>query len=205
MDILPEKLLEPKGSRLGWLWFLLILICLFLVVVWLSFQKENSRRLESAVYNLSFSHGLYLGMPFEGKESLISYLSERGYAFFSDVHPNTLEFKKGDFILLRVKANKRDGVTAIYLYLLEGAQANALKALSKDDLLGSTKDEIRRRFGVPRQKMRHLREVFKKGEVPQPSWAYESWFYEAKELDLTLTFNADGMVIEVVIQLPMGR
>jgi len=205
MDLIPEKFLEQKRSRLGWLWFLLILTCLVLLVVWVRFQNENFRRLESAVHNLSFSHGLYLGMPFEGKERLIAYLSERGYAFFSDTHPNTLEFKKGDFLLLRVKANERKGVTAIYLYLLESVKVNGFQDVPRGDLLGLTKKEVRSIFGVPRKRMRHLQEIFNKGELPQSSWAYESWFYEARELDLTLTFNFDGIVVEVVLQYPIAR
>lgn len=211
MEINPEKLPELSAPRKNWLLMLVLLLIGFILIFFIQQAEANKAKfakIEEAMGSsagLAFSHGLMLGDPFEGLDSLKVSLQAKGFNFLRELEPTSFEFRSADgLILLRVKAKEELGVTAIYEYVSRADFPKFEKTYHGRDLLGYDKAEIKRIFGRPRMISKHIREVFKKGEPITQAWAYETWLYEGSILALSVSFNFEGKVVETALQLPVS-
>jgi len=199
----------PTRLRPNYAFLALVFLVLAAIAITIYEQSSAGHRksiLTSKLESLNFSHGLKLGLALTNKDSLQDFLEDRGYIFHTQLGPNTFEFKNlAGSMLLRVKANPVDGITAIYFYLLAGGKKSTSKADEKD-ILGLSKQQVLEFLGKPTRR-ELLKKSGKKEQILPPKGppVSESWFYLGQNLELTITFDQQEKAVEVVLQRPISE
>ncbi len=204
MEFAPEKLPKLAKARFPWLSILALFLSLFLFYLGALYIQVQENKKEKALGGLSFSHGLELGADFSGPHAVEERIKDAGFSYLREIEPGNYEFTDNfQTILLRVKGKEDLGMTAIYMYVPEEKYEAFLRTHGSLDYLGANEESIRREFGRPNAIERRIRQVFKRGEPRNPSWAYETWYYEGRNVSFAVSFNREGKVVETALQIPI--
>ncbi|OPX22120.1 MAG: hypothetical protein B1H03_05265 [Planctomycetales bacterium 4484_113] len=202
MSVRPEKLSEMVG--LGPRHWVALAVLGALVITLFAFQWYSvsvRRRQQEVLSSLSFSYGLAIGQSFASRDELFSYLSERGFTFEREAEKGNYEFSDSSgALLLRVKELKLR-VSAVYLFVRPGWE----NGVFGHDLLGLSREDLLARLGRPQRVVRRRQAAHQRESPTEAARLTETWFYAATDFDLTVGFDRNRRVVEVILQNPIGR
>jgi hypothetical protein len=179
------------GTVLSWGgWFLFGIIILgglaaagYYVI---STRPSGSVAGDNYAYQLQFEHGLSLGDTYSTEKEFVGKLEKAGFSLKHNMSEDDFEFDSpGKVYLFRVKTAK-GRITALYHYLNHGMP----RPENRVNFLGNSEDELVAALGKPTY------------IVKQPVLRY---VYELADADLSVSFGADGWVVETVLQRPIRR